>query len=161
VRLTVPTAVPTREVPTVLGKVVAWANKEVMPVLRQLRDAANLEGALGSEVTTGGAGTFGQLWQSDPMPTNSSWMIEARVIGRSTTGPVQTVGYVMRGLFQNDSGAVTQIGVSSTPFIAESDAGYEIRFVISAQRIVLEVQDDGVSATRFTAKVLLLHQPVG
>lgn len=145
-----------------LGKVVAWANKEVMPVLRQLRDAANLEGALGTEVTTAGTGVFTQLWQSDPMPTSASWLIEARVLGRTTTAaPVQTAGYVVRGLFQNDAGVVTQIGVTAADFTAESDPGYDIRMQVSGQTVVLEVQDDGAAATRFTAKVLLLHQPVG
>lgn len=159
-RLTIPTAVPSREVPTVLGKVVAWANKEVMPVLRQLRDAANLEAALGAEVTTGGGGAFAQLWVSDPMPTNRSWLVEVRVIGRSSSGPAQTVGYIVRGLFQNLDGVVTQIGATSTSFTGESDAGFDIRLQVSGQAVAVEVQDDGVSPTRFNAKVVLLHQPV-
>lgn len=156
-RQTIPTPVSSRGV---AGdkQLVSWANGEVMPVLRQLRDAANLEAVSGAALTTAATGVFTNLWASDVMPSSCAWLVEARVVGY---GSAEAVGYVLRALFRNEAGVVSQVGTTVVEYSEESDASYGVRLQVSGQTVVLDVQDDAVTPTRFAARVSILHLPVG
>lgn len=142
-----------------LGKaeeLLFWANREVIPVLREMRDALNLETVQRFRVNTLATGLFANIWTSDAMPTDSAWLVEAKVIARAISGTAQRCTYIRRGLFYNESGTVTQQGATDATYTNESAAGCDVRLQVSGQTIVLDVQDDGASQFQWVALVRVL-----
>lgn len=151
-RLTAEQAV--RETPVSEKGVPAWANEELLPLLRQLRNAVNASAVERSTVTTGGAGAYARLWTSPPMPTDSTWHIEALVSGTdSAAGGSQHAGYALAATVGSTAGAVAQVGATTTIAAHESAAGIDARFgVDAAERVVyLEARDAGAAPMDFVA----------
>lgn len=151
-RLTADQAV--RETPVSEKGVPAWANEELLPLLRQLRNAANACAVERSTVTTGGGGAYARLWTSPVMPTDSTWHVEALVAGTdSASGGAQHAGYAMAATFASQAGVVAQVGSTTALASHESAAGIDARFGVDAsERVVyLEVRDAGAAAMNFVA----------
>lgn len=149
---TIPRAVSGREVskPEDLS---AWANKEVMPVLRDLRAASNYEAVIKKELDTAGTAVFTNIWTSESMPTDSTWLTEVRITGTSAT---QHCAYVLRGVFGNTAGAVAQVGTTSIEYAEESAAGLDVQLVVSGQTVTLDVKDDGAGTFVWVAVIRVL-----
>lgn len=130
-----------------------WANREAIPLLRQLRARANDVYHAVFELSTAASGAFATIWTSDAMPTDSAWFVEVRVIGRASAGTDQRTAYVARGTFYNDSGTVAQQGSTSSDYAEESAAGCDLRFAVSGQTVTFDVKDDGVSTYSWLAFV--------
>jgi hypothetical protein len=149
---TIPLPAPSLELKTT-EDLLRWANKEAIPLLRQLRARLNDTYNAVFELSTAATGAFTSVWTSDAMPTDSAWMVEIRVIGRATAGTDQRTSYVARGTFYNDSGVVAQQGSTSSDYVEESAAGCDFRFAVVGQTVTFDVKDDGASTFGWLAFV--------
>lgn len=66
--------------------VVPWGNKEVIPLLRELRAVANYQETYKIDVVTSGDGSNVIAWESEVVPTNGDWLMEMRHFGVSANG---------------------------------------------------------------------------
>jgi hypothetical protein len=151
---TVKTPVSEREVKQT--DVAAWANKEAVPVLRELRGFANAEQVAQVQVATVGAGDWTLLWTSGAVPTGVSVRILADVVGESDT---DSGSYGRVALFRNQDGALGQVGATASLWTLESAAGPDVRFRLEGQAVLLEVQDDGVEEFTFYGIVRSFSTP--
>ena len=133
-----------------------WANREVIPLLGQLRGVANYRTTQKFYTTTAGDGAWTTVWQSEQMGRNQVWALEASLVG---TGGTQRWGAnVTGGAEASSAGVVTILGSNVTP-------AFETASTISAQVIVdainravlLQVRDNGAEAMTFTAVVSILE----
>lgn len=128
-------------------------NKEIRPILRQVRDALNQTTDECPSLETAATGTFTTIWSTPDLRTDSAIQLEALVLGRA---PSQTCGYVVRALAYNRAGLVGFQGASTTDFSAESAAACDVQFAISGQTVVLQVKDDGANTYQWRARVSVL-----
>lgn len=133
-----------------------WANKELRPLVKQIRAALNSEYTATFKVTTPGDGAFTNVWTSDALPTNSAWLIEVRAIG-FVAGSTDACGYIRRGIFYNDDGTVAQVDTTTDEYTEEANAACDVRLQVSGQTIQFDVKDDGVDPYLFVIKVNALH----
>lgn len=137
-------------------EVVAWANKEALPVLRELRDFANAEQVAASNVVTVGDGEWSTLWVSDPIPTGVAVRVVADVIGQ---GDEEAACYQRVAFFRNEGGTLTQIGATQAPWTLETAAGADVRLEVAGQTITLDVRDDGAEAFSWHSIVRAFSTP--
>lgn len=129
-----------------------WANKEVVPVLQQLRAASNFSGVERAEVTTAGAGVATVIWTSPEMPTDASWLVTATVTGLSVSG-VERAGIVVNVTTQSTAGgAVTQVGTTNVSTHVTT-VGIAASFAVVGRTVTLSVNDGGTGAMTFVALV--------
>jgi len=152
VKATIPTPVSERDVKDE-SAAVEYLNKEVRPLLRQMRGALNNTTDESHTLTTAATGTFTAIWTSDALKTNSAMLVEGHVIGRASAGAAQRVAYVVRALFYNAAGTVAQQGSTVAGYTEESSAGCDVRFRVSGQTVILEVVDDSASTFQWRAWV--------
>ncbi len=130
-----------------------WANKEVIPLLKKLRDAVNQIVAGAFTLTTAASGAFTNIWTSDPVPTDTTWGVRVRVVGHSTAGAAQTADYGRVATFRNTAGTVAQVGATQSLWSIETAAAMDVRVQVSGQTIQVDVRDDGVSTVAWKAYV--------
>lgn len=147
-KTTVPAAVSSR--PVKKDDVEFWANKEVVPLLSQARTALNAEYVAPFSVQTDGDGNYVTAWTSDPMPTDSTWLIEARLVAN---GPA---GIIARQVFFRGSGNAAAFGPMATDFSSVYDPSVTAQFIASGQSVALQVKDDGITAALFSGLVRVL-----
>lgn len=150
-RLTVEQAVADRAVEE---KDLATAvNKEILPLLRQLRTGAN---AVGRErptpVTSDGAGTYVVTWTSDVLPSEAVWEVEARVAG---VGGAQRATYRLIQTVTSIAGVVAALGATTTVHAQETAAACDARVTVDAvNRVVtVEARDDAATAMYWVTTV--------
>lgn len=148
---TVPLAVSQRPVDD--KSIVDWVNREAVPLAKQMRDALNSESVSSHKLTTAATGAFETIWESGDLPTDSAWLVEARIIGRSTS---QTAAYILRATFDNRAGVVTQRGSTASEYGEETAAACDARMLLSGSEIHLDVRDDGASRFYWRATVRVL-----
>lgn len=133
--------------------VIPVLNKELLPLVREFRDALNTEAQDTRTLSTAATATFTSIWTSDAIPTNRAWHVWAKVTGFATAGPAQQCSYVREALFSNVAGTVTQVGVTAAPTTFETAAAADVQFLVSGQTVALQVKDDGVSTFNWKATV--------
>lgn len=132
-----------------------WANKEMIPLARELRGFANQRAVQTGTVDTNTLG-LGTLW-TQQMPASTVWHVSARVVGVSLSGPTQHYGYTVEACFSSDSsGNPAIVGAQNQISVFESAAAANARLRVTGGRPTLEAQDDGVSPTRWFAQVSIL-----
>jgi len=132
---------------------VDWANREVQPVLAQLRTVANAKGTERVTGSTLGAGAYVRIWESIELPTDAAWSLAATVAGMSSTaGGAERAAYLIGGLAASVAGAVTLTG-STVIHSQETAAGIDARFGIDGRTVYLEVRDAAAGAMDFVAIV--------
>lgn len=136
--------------------VQAWANKEAIPVLRELRSFANQEQVQGSNTLTPGDGQWQNLWVSDPVPTGVAMRVIADVIGVSSA---DWVCYRRVAFFRNVDGSVAQVGPTEPLWSLESSGGPDVRLQVVGQTVTLDVQDDGANSFEWHAMVRVFATP--
>ena len=153
---TVSPPISSREIKEEVEVVAAWANKEAIPVLRELREFANAEQVLTTTGVSAGDGAWTTLWVSDPVPTGVAVRVIADVIGKSES---EAVCYQRAAFFMNEGGTLDQIDSTEAIWSFESAAGPDVRLQISGQTITLEVQDDGADPFTWNAIVRAFATP--
>lgn len=133
--------------------VIPVLNKELIPLVREFRNALNTEAQDTRTLSTAASGAFETIWTSDDMPTDRAWHLWAKIAGFSTAGPAQQCSYVREALFANVGGVVSQVGVTSAVSTFETAAAADVQFLISGQAIALQVKDDGASTFAWKATV--------
>lgn len=136
--------------------VVPFLNKEIVPLLRDIRTAHNLETVQQFTLSTAHTAAFTTIWTSDPMPTNSTWHVRVKCTAITTAGTAQQCAYVREGYFANVAGVVSQVGATASISTFESAAAADVQFAVSGQTILFQVKDDGASTFAWKATVTLL-----
>jgi hypothetical protein len=151
VKPTVATAVSARPVDD--KGVVDWANREVVPVLSQVRDAVNVVGTQRVTGRTAGAGAYLKIWQSSDLPTDAAWNVSAYVTAMAAApGGPERAAYFLGGLVSSVAGAVALVG-TTTVYAQETTAAIDARFGVLARGAYLEVRDAGAGMMDFVAVV--------
>jgi hypothetical protein len=134
--------------------VVDWANQEASVLLRQIRSALNARIQAAGSAATDGAGTYAALWVSEAMPTDGTWLIEARAVGVTTSGTAQRAAYLLSAAFQSTAGVCAQVGATTTTGY-ESAAGCDARLTLdaAARTVTLEARDNATSPMNYTGVV--------
>jgi hypothetical protein len=156
VKSTVDQAVSDRPVSADILALISWANREVVPFLKQARAGLNARAIFRATCATDGAGTYQRLWTSAALPSDATWTIEAVCAGTaSTAGASKHAGYTLAATFASTAGTVSQVGTTTTIAAHESDAGINVRFGVNAadRYVYLEACDDATAAMSFVAVV--------
>ena len=106
-------------------------------------------------VTTAATGVATTIWNSDDMPINSAWEVQATVLGRASAGGGARGRYVVEGLFYRDAGAAVQEGATLLVVAIESVAALDVQFAVLGNAVTLTVQDDGVRTVDWSAMIKL------
>lgn len=139
--------------------VVEWANREALPILRELRAAANFEAIVEfSNVETSGAP--GVIWTSEEMPTTGIWLVEVRVVASTQAISTVCAGLVARRAFVSVAGALTALG--STDITRwRNPATWDLALDVNAaaRTVTATGTDDGVASYwTGTARILEVFQ---
>lgn len=135
---------------------VAFVNRELIPLARDMRAAHNLEAVQQFTLSTSGTATFTSIWTSDPMPTNSTWHVRVKCSAMTTAGTAQQCAYVREAYFANTAGVVAQVGSAVSISSFETAAAADVQFLVSGQAIKFQVKDDGASTFAWKATVTVL-----
>lgn len=146
-----------------LADLLPWANKEAVLLLRDLHDAANVEFKRDFTLTSAGAGEWEVIFTSDDMPTDSVWLLEAKINGRAADTRITSV---IRASFYCAGTTVAQDGRTYIEYCVapkhiDGEAPVDFiqalvaRFVIVGRTITLEVKDAG-EQTEWLAVVRLV-----
>lgn len=126
------------------GDFETWANKEVLPFLKEARRGLNAKYVERVSYTTAGTGTAETLWTSDELPTGALITIEATVVAFSPSGPeAYALGDV--ATFYNPAGTVSQVGSTTSRWSHDTGGpGVTLAFAINADDTVsVRFTDDG------------------
>lgn len=130
-----------------------WANREAQPLLQQLRKFANARGVEKQDGLTDGAGTFLQIWASDTLPADATWMLTATIAATSDAAAgARKAAYLLTAIASSVDGTVSLLA-QSTLWDHETDAAFDARFAVSGRTVFLEVSDGAVAAMRFASVV--------
>jgi hypothetical protein len=143
VKLTVDRAVSAKQLDK--EAVLPWANKEAIPLLRDLRDFANREITIAVDMTTTGT-ERPLLWSSDEMPTDAAWTVEATVLALAPTGSM-TRG--QRAGFYSVGGALSEMAPGYIVYQLGS-AGFDMALSSTDRTITLYVSNYLAAATDVT-----------
>lgn len=58
--------------------------------------------------------------------TDNSYLFQASVAAANTDDYSEAAGYVLRGVFKNDGGTLSQVGTDNKTVVAESVAGWDV-----------------------------------
>lgn len=161
-RSTVEPGLPGSPVPERIEHVGRFINRELLPVLRALRDAANYQGTQRSTATTDGTGVYARLWTSGELALDATVTVRASVVGTAAAaGGSQHAGYLLCATFQSTGGVVTQTGATSVLYAHESAAAIDARFGVdsTARTAYVEVRDDATAAMVFAGVTEALEGP--
>ena len=152
-KLSVEQAIAERPVsPTEAATIGLWVNRQLIPLIKEIRAVLNMRGVEKASVTTTALGAYARLWTSVALPTDCTWSVEAYVVGTGPASGSQHASYVLTAGFSSTAGTVAQIGATTTT-ATESDAAIDARFAVDApnRQIYLEARDDGVALMSFAA----------
>ena len=133
---------------------VDWVNQEASVLLRQIRTALNARVQATGSAATDGAGTYAKLWESEAMPTDGTWLLEARAVGVTTSGAAQRAAYLLSAAVESTAGTCAQIG-ATTSTAYESAAACDARFRVdaTARTVIFEARDNATSPMTYTGVV--------
>lgn len=151
--LTVPLGVAQRSVDQDMLEI--WANRELVPLLSQIRGALNYKSTQKVIATTDGAGTWKTLWLSEAMPYDGVWVMEAMAIG---IGATERAAYSLNAVCESTAGTVSDLGYTVVSR-NETDELCSVRSYVdtSGRTIALQVKDNASEAMRFVAVVSLVE----
>jgi hypothetical protein len=80
-----------------------------------------------------------------PVPTNTAYFIEAKILGRETVDSDEAGGYDIKGTFLNDGGVLAQVGATTADAAHETTVAWAVDFNVSGQ--IVQVRVTGAAAT--------------
>lgn len=139
--------------------VIPWVNREAIPVLRQLRQAANYASCERQEADSAGDGNYVTVWTSPAMPTDATWQVTAHVVGVSISGAAQRASYMLVRAVESTAGTVAAIAATTTIASAESAGACDARLQVDAsgRTVYVDARDDATSPMRWVA-VVHIHE---
>lgn len=140
--------------PVVERVLESWVNRELTPLLREIRSVLNMRGVSKGEADGTTLSAYATVWTSAEMPTDATWNVEAFVVGcAQAAGGAQHASYVLTGTFQSVAGTVSQLGATTSVASAESNAAIDARFGVADRTVYIEARDDGVGLMSWVAVV--------
>ena len=127
------------------GSLTIWAQREVIPFLREARQALNSEIFIAKSYNSVGDGAYATVWTSDPILTNTSVNVEIKLVAKSISGAAQSGSIELRGLFTNTSGTLAQVGVTTSVYSNVTDALIGATISVSGGSVICRVKDNAVS----------------
>ncbi len=125
-------------------------DKEKFRVWDQLRTQALLRFETSATGTSDGAGTWLTLW-SGVVPTNSSVMAKAAIIGRASA---KGAAYEVAAAAQDFGGVTSLVGGGYTTIVSLEDAiTMDARWSLTGSTLALQVRDDATQAMAWRAFV--------
>lgn len=133
--------------------------REVFQLVNKLRDVANYDFITKVALDTAGTGVLTAIWTSPEVPEGAVWRVEAKIIGRATSGGAAVATGDIYALFYRESGGVvTQEGITySASAPLATVAGTDIDIVVSGNTVVVKVQDNGVRHFSWAARILVME----
>ena len=130
------------------------SEKEKATIVNRLRDQALLQYGFQATGDSDGAGTYLTLWQAT-VPQNSTWCIDAKVVGRGTASGA---AYEIAVALQDYGGTLTIIsGAPQTYVSLESAAAMDATFAVSGHSVLFKVRDDATQAMTWTVVISALN----
>jgi len=132
-----------------LGKVddvLPFLNKEVTPLLREMRAALN-SGQSGTTVTgdtSDSVGVLKEVWESDTAPTVGTWSIHARAVLSDSNS--EGAAYFLAATYRMVAGAPTLVASTAIYTPHESTGAFDWQWNTTATTVTLSLQDAGVAA---------------
>lgn len=136
---------PVSDLPVRAEVLEPWANREVQPLLRQLRKGANAKSVERPDpVFSDGAGTYVTLWTSPELPQDGLWTLVAEVNG---VGGSARASYLMVTSIQSIAGVVTPLGLTTVVHQNETHTACDARFAYDATLRTVKVEACDEAAT--------------
>jgi hypothetical protein len=129
-----------------------WMNKELLPLLSQMRQALNYFSTTSASITTAGTGVMTTIFESADVAVGSSVLVDTTIMGIATGA---TSAFKITGLFRNP-GTFAQEGVTFAMF-TQNTAGFAVQYLVVDNHFEVQVQDDGALDVDWTAIVTALE----
>jgi len=129
-------------------------NRELLPLLIQLREALNIRYIAPFEITTSGTGAWTTIYTSDDIPVGQDWLVEAEIRAKATGA---RSAWIIRGLFYND-GTTAQSGSTVLEY-EQNLSTFDVRFSVVGNHITVDVKDNGVLSVDWLCIVTLRENP--
>jgi hypothetical protein len=133
-----------------------WADGEIVPLLRQLRDAANRVVTIAAEVATVGDGAWTTIYTTEDLAENSIVGVEWWVLGGGTIGAGKFADVRGAAMIGRES-AGAGVGGTASLYAIRNPAGYDVQFIASGNAGLLQVKDDGATAAKWKATVFMVE----
>lgn len=131
-----------------------WANRELIPLLSQVKGVLDQVYLTKATIPTVHTGTFTTIWASPDLALGFEWLIEAQIQAHATTA---RSAWIIRGLFTNP-GTIAQEGATAAVY-TQTVAGFAVRFLVVSNHVEVQVQDDGVLSVNWGAWIQLRENP--
>lgn len=145
-----------RNRPVTKDDLTTWANQELLPFLQQTKRVLDQVYVTAASFPTAGTGAFTTVWTSPDLAVGFDWFIEATIMAHGTAGTARST-WIIQGLFYNN-GTVTQEGVTFAAY-TQSAAAFNVRFLVVANHVEVQVQDDGALSVGWQAWIALRETP--
>ena len=115
-----------------------WVNLELLPLLREMRQALNYTSIAKATLATDGSNTPTTIWSSADIASGTSVLVEATVTSRSSAN---RSAFKILAYFYS-LGTVTQEGATTTLY-AQDTSGMNVGLGVVANHVELTVTDPG------------------
>lgn len=129
-------------------------NREVFPLLLQVREALNVRYTAPFEYTTEATGAWTTVYTSDDIPEDQSWLVTTEV--RASASNVRSA-WVIKGLFYNSGGAA-QEGATVVEY-SQNASSFSVRYAVADNHFTVDVQDDGSLTVDWLCIVAMREHP--
>ena len=129
-----------------------WFNRELIPLLLQMRQALNYWSVQSAAYTTAATGTMTTIWTSADVAVDSSILVKTTVMGIATGA---TSAFEITGLFRNP-GTFAQDGTTAAIY-TQNTASFAVQYLVVDNHIELQVEDDGALSVDWTAVISALE----
>lgn len=128
-----------------------WVKREAIPFMAESRDRQNTRYEREFTHTSTLTAAFETAYTSPALPTDSSWEVDALVLGRATDG--STARYHIQGSFKRSSGDASKVGATLVLAQIEDVAGWDCDFGLSGQTVLVQVKGDVTRTVAWTVMV--------
>lgn len=133
----------------------SWASDELIPFLQATKQVLDqVCQTATSPFATAHTGAFTTVWSSPDLAVGFDWLIDVEIMAHVS---IARSAWIIRGLFYN-GGTVLQEGATVAVY-TQSVSAFAVRFLIVANHIEVQVQDDGVLSPTWQAWINLRENP--
>jgi hypothetical protein len=144
-----------RTKPVTKDNLADWASQELIPFLGQVKLVADqIYQTATVPFATAHTGAFTTVWTSPDLAVGFDWFIDATIMAHVSTA---RSAWIIRGMFTNP-GVVAQEGATVAVY-TQSVAVFAVRFLVVANHVEVQVQDDGALSPTWQAWIALRENP--